>query len=51
MFEKIKRFYEFGLYTAEQAHRFVEKGVITNIEYNSIIESEEINNGSNYKFN
>ncbi len=29
MFEKIKRFYELGLYTAEQVHRFAEKGVLT----------------------
>ena len=29
MFEKIKRFYDLGLYTAEQVQKFVEKGVIT----------------------
>lgn len=43
MFEKIKRFYDLGLYKKDQVYKFYEKGVITHIEYNSIIESEEIN--------
>lgn len=40
MFEKIKRFYDLGLYTAEQVQKFVEKGVITEEEYKFIIEEE-----------
>lgn len=40
MFEKIKRFYDLGLYTAEQVYKFFEKGVITEEEYKSIIEEE-----------
>ena len=40
MFEKIKRFYDLGLYTAEQVHKFAEKGVITEEEYKSIVEEE-----------
>lgn len=40
MFEKIKRFYDFGLYAAEQVHKFFEKGVITDEEYKSIVEEE-----------
>ena len=38
MFEKIKRFYKLGLYTKEQVHKFVEKGVITEEDYKSIVE-------------
>lgn len=37
MFDKIKRFYDLGLYTKEQAHKFVEKGVITEEQYNLIV--------------
>ncbi|MBR7082392.1 MAG: XkdX family protein [Clostridia bacterium] len=37
MFEKIKRFYDLGLYTKEQVHDFVLKGVITKKQYNDII--------------
>lgn len=37
MFEKIKRFYELGLYTKEQVHKFVEKGVITEAQYAEIV--------------
>lgn len=40
MFEKIKRFYELGLYTAEQVHRFAEKGVLTEEEYKKIQDGE-----------
>ena len=40
MYSKIKRFYDMGLYTAEQVHKFVEKGVITEQEYNAIIETK-----------
>ena len=40
MFEKIKRFYDLGLYTAEQVQKFVEKGVITEEKYKSIVEEE-----------
>ena len=37
MFDKIKRFYDLGLYSAEQVHKFVEKGVITEEQYNEIV--------------
>ena len=37
MFDKIKRFYDLGLYTKEQVHKFVEKGVITEEQYIEII--------------
>ena len=37
MFEKIKKFYDMGLYTAEQVYQFVVKGVITEQQYNEII--------------
>lgn len=37
MFEKIKKFYNLGLYTKEQVHKFVEKGVITEEQYIEII--------------
>ncbi len=40
MFEKIKRFYDLGLYSTGQVHKFVEKGVITEEEYKSIVEEE-----------
>lgn len=42
MFEKIKRFYDLGLYTAEQVRKFFEKGVITEEEYKSIVSGEVI---------
>lgn len=44
MFEKITRFYDLGLYTAEQVHKFAEKGVITDEEYKSIVEEETPDN-------
>lgn len=37
MFEKIKRFYELGLYTKEQVYKFYEKGIITLEEYKIIV--------------
>lgn len=37
MFAKIKKFYDMGLYTKEQVHKFVEKGVITEKQYNEIV--------------
>lgn len=40
MFEKIKKFYQMGLYTAEQVHKFVEKGVLTNEQYAEIVGGE-----------
>lgn len=37
MFEKIKRFYDEGLYTAEQVRQFLVKGKITPEEYADIV--------------
>lgn len=37
MFEKIKKFYRQGLYTAGQVYKFVEKGVITEEQYRLIV--------------
>ena len=37
MYEKIKKFYDKGLYTKEQVHKFVEKGVITEAQYTEIV--------------
>lgn len=37
MFEKIKKFYDLGLYTTEQVRVFVEKGVITEEQYKEIV--------------
>lgn len=37
MFDKIKRFYDLGLYIKEQVHKFVEKGVITEEQYDLIV--------------
>ena len=45
MFEKIKKFYDLGLYTAEQVQKFVEKGVITEEEYKSIVKEETADGG------
>lgn len=39
MYEKIKRFYNMGLYTAEMVHKFVEKGIITETQYREICET------------
>lgn len=41
MYEKIKKFYQMGLYSAVQVHKFVEKGIITVTQYNEIVGSEE----------
>ena len=45
MFEKIKKFYDMGLYTKEQVYKFAEKGVITEEEYKSIVEEETADGG------
>ena len=37
MYEKIKRFYDLGLYTKEQVYKFYEKGIITLEEYKRIV--------------
>lgn len=37
MFEKIKKFYDMGLYTKEQAWQFVVKGKITEKQYLEIV--------------
>ena len=36
MFERIRKYFDKGLYTAEMVHKFVEKGVITEVEYEQI---------------
>lgn len=36
MFEKVKRFYDLGLYTAAQVAQFVRKGRLTADEYETI---------------
>lgn len=36
MFDKIKRFYDMGLYSAEMVYKFVGKGVITEEQYSAI---------------
>jgi len=36
MFEKIKHFYEIGLYSKVEVHKFAEKGVISGTEYELI---------------
>ena len=40
MLEKIKLFYKKHLYTKEQVHKFLEKGIITEEEYNEIVGEE-----------
>lgn len=37
MFEKIKKFYDMGLYTKEMVHMFVEKNVISEEQYTDIV--------------
>lgn len=37
MFEKIKRFYDMGLYNKAQVALFVKKGVITPSQYEEIV--------------
>ena len=44
MFEKINKFYVMGLYTKEQVYKFFEKGIITEAEYDNIINNKtEVN--------
>ena len=37
MLEKIIRFFKLGLYTEAQLHKFVDKGVITEDQYQQIV--------------
>lgn len=37
MYEKVKHFYELGLYTAEMVWNFVLRGKITEAEYHEIV--------------
>ena len=37
MFEKIKRFYNLGIYTAAIVKKFADKGVISQEEYRGIV--------------
>ena len=37
MFQKIKKFYNLGIYSEEQVARFVTKGVITPEQYEQIV--------------
>ena len=37
MFEKLNKFFRLGLYTKVQLHKFVEKGVITEEQYQQIV--------------
>lgn len=37
MLEKLIRFFKLGLYTEAQLHKFVDKGVITEEQYQQII--------------
>lgn len=37
MFEKVKKFYNLGLYTKAQVGRFVSKGVLTAEQYEAIV--------------
>lgn len=37
MYEKIKKFYDMGLYTTAQVHKFVDKGIITEEQYAEIV--------------
>ena len=37
MFEKLNKFFRLGLYTKAQLHKFVEKGVITEEQYQHIL--------------
>lgn len=40
MYEKIKRFYSLGLWTEAMVRNAVEKGIITEAEYESITATE-----------
>ena len=37
MFQKIKKFYNLGIYSKEQVAQFVTKGVITQEQYGQIV--------------
>ena len=37
MIERLIRFFKLGLYTHEQLHKFVDKGVITQEQYDQIV--------------
>lgn len=37
MIERLIRFFKLGLYTKEQLHKFVDKGVITQEQYDQIV--------------
>lgn len=37
MFEKLNKFFRLGLYTKAQLQKFVEKGVITEEQYQQIV--------------
>lgn len=41
MYEKIKKFYNEGLYSKAQVHKFVEKGIITEEQYIEIVGLQE----------
>ena len=38
MFEKIKKYYDMGLYSKQQVRQFYIRGVITEEQYKSIVE-------------
>lgn len=40
MFEKIKHFYELGLYTADMVRAFAARGIITEEQYVQIVGGE-----------
>lgn len=40
MFQKLCRFFRLGLYTKEQLHKFVDKGVITEEQFRQIVNAE-----------
>ena len=42
MVEKIRKFYKMGLYSLEQVHMFVEKGVITEEQYMEIVGNDAV---------
>ena len=42
MFDKIKKFYDMGLYTAEQVNEFVIRGKISQEEFNLIVSGESL---------
>ena len=40
MFEKLKLWYEHGVYTAEMVHLFVSKGIVTEEQYLAICKAD-----------